>query len=86
MKAGILFENIWFDSDMVELKVVVNDGTSIFTNKVYVSYPRIEDLINDLNIFKEHIYGGLYDIVLGEFGMEYANGAFSGRLHFHERG
>lgn len=83
MKSSISFENIWSDSDVVELKIVANGGESRFTNNVYVSYGAIEDLINGLDIFKTHIYGGIYDIELGKFGPEYANGAFYGRLHFN---
>lgn len=86
MKSNISFENIWSDEGMVELKIVVNDGESSFSNNVYVSYLKISNLVNDLDIFKEHIYGGLYDLELGKFGQEYANGAFKGRFHYNERG
>ncbi len=83
MKSSISLENIWSDSDVVELNIVANDGKSSFTNTVYVSYLEIDNLINGLDIFKTHIYGGIYDIELGKFGPEYANGAFYGRLHFN---
>jgi hypothetical protein len=38
-----------------------------------------------MNIFKLHIYGGLFDLEFGEFGPEYANGAFHARFHFQGR-
>lgn len=86
MKASIIFENIWCDSDVVELKIIVDDGASKFTNTVYATYMQIENIVSGLDIFKEHIYGGIFDLELGKYGLEYANGAFYGRLHFNERG
>lgn len=86
MKPGLYLENIWFDSAVIELRITVDNGESKFINRVYVSYKALEGLVNELNVFKTHIYGGLYDIEFGKFGPEYANGAFFERLHFHERG
>lgn len=40
--------------------------------------------MSSLNTFKLHTYGGILNIEFGEFGLEYANGAFYGRLHFYE--
>jgi hypothetical protein len=51
---------------------------------VYVGHQGMKDLIVELSIFKDHIYGGIYDIQMGEFGPEYASGAFHARLHFHQ--
>ena len=56
------------------------------TLTLYVGHREMENLVNELNVFKSHIYGGIFDIELGTFGPECANGAFNGRLHFHERG
>ena len=39
-----------------------------------------------LGVFKDHVHGGLLDIRFGEFGPEYASGAFHARLHFHKPG
>jgi len=36
MKAKIEFEKVWFDEDIVELRILVSNGHSMFTNKVYV--------------------------------------------------
>jgi hypothetical protein len=37
-------------------------------------------------MFKNHVHGGIFDIVLGSFGPEYAGGAFHARLHFQPLG
>ncbi len=71
---------------MVELRIEVCDGTSTFSNEVYVGNQDLRDVIVALNTFKDHIYGGLYDLRFGEFGPEYASGALHVRLHFHDRG
>lgn len=86
MKPEISIEKVWFDDDVTELKVSVCNGRSVFTNKVYVGNHQILELFNALNVFKTHYYGGLKDILLGTFGREYANGAFSARLHFPKPG
>jgi hypothetical protein len=86
MKAGLYFENVWFDNDAIELKITASDGVSRFSTNVYVGYSEIDDLVKRLHVFKKQIYGGIFDIELGGFGPEYANGAFSGRMHFYERG
>jgi hypothetical protein len=71
---------------MMELCIEACDGTSTFSNKVYVGPQQLRDVIAELDTFKDHIYGGLYDLRFGEFGPEYASGAFHARLHFHDRG
>jgi hypothetical protein len=65
-----------------ELKVDVSDGTSFFSTKVYVGNTKLADVISDLEKFKDKVHGGILDISFGDFGPEYANGAFHGRLHF----
>ena len=82
MKPGIHFKKIWFDNDVVELRIDSCDGVSLFSNQVYVGPQMLEDLIDGLNTFRNDVYGGLYDIALGAFGPEYARGAFHARLHF----
>jgi hypothetical protein len=86
MKLGIYLKKIWFDDDVVELKIDSSDGNSLFSNKVYVGHQEIDDLIAGLNIFRDHVHGGIYNIRFGEFGPEYANGAFHARLHFQKPG
>ena len=83
MKPRIYFQKIWFDNDLIEFKVEVTDGDSLFSNKVYIGYRQLENLLNDLNVFREHIHGGIYDIELGNFGPEYGSGGFQARLHFY---
>ena len=86
MNVGITFEKIWFDDDLVELRISSSDGTSVFVNKVYAGHQTVENLVVGLSAFKHKVYGGIYDIVFGEFGPEYASGAFHARLHFQDRG
>ena len=85
-RAGINFKKIWSDDDMVELRIEVSDGRSSFSNDVYVGHAQLRSVVAELDTFKAHIYGGLYDLRFGEFGPEYASGAFHARLHFQERG
>ena len=77
---------VWHDDDMIELEITVSDGTSTFSNRVYVGYQKMNDLVSHLDLFREQVYGGLLDIQLGYFGPEYANGAFHARLHFPRPG
>jgi hypothetical protein len=86
MKPGIHFNVLWFDDDLVELKIQVTDGKSVFVNEVYVGHRQLADLVVELNRFKMHVHGGVHDIAFGAFGPEYASGAFHARLHFQERG
>lgn len=82
MQNGISISKIWSDDDLIEVCVTVTDQTSSFSNTVYIGYGQLEELIKELRIFRDHIHGGLKDIRFGEFGPEYANGAFHARLHF----
>lgn len=86
MKSGIYIVKAWSDRHLIELKIVVSNGNSHFTNYLYISHERLPEVIADLNIFREQIHGGLLDLRLGEFGSEYAGGAFHARLQFHELG
>lgn len=86
MKPGISFSKIWFDDDMVELRIQVADGRSTFVNEVYVGHQQLTDLVTDLNRFKTHVHGGIYDMTFGSFGPEYAHGAFHARLDFQDQG
>lgn len=82
MKPGMHFLRMWADDDIVELKVRVCDGTSSFTNQVYVGHAAFEEAVSSLLAFKDHVHGGLLDLRLGEFESDYANGAFHARFHF----
>lgn len=86
MNPGIHFKKIWFDNDVIELKIDACDGDSLFSNKVYVGHQEFDELIEGLNRFKYQVYAGIFDIQFGRFGPEYANGAFQARLHFQSRG
>jgi hypothetical protein len=86
MKPGIRFTKIWFDNDMIELQIEVSDSTSMFSNKVYVAYSDLSNAVSRLDTFKNHIHGGILDVRFGEFGPEYANGAFDARFHFPKPG
>lgn len=86
MKPSIKFEEIWNDEDLIELRVTINNGKSQFSNCVYLGHHKIDELYQSLDRFKSQYYGGLRDIYFGQFGMEYANGAFHARLHFPKPG
>lgn len=82
MRSGIHISRVWSDDDVVELRILVADGTSSFSNKVYVGHAALEDAVSSLQDFKDHVHGGLLDLRFGEFGPEYASGAFHARFHF----
>lgn len=86
MKPGIRLTRIWFDDDMVELRIDASDGKSLFSNQVYVAHSSLAEVVSQLDTFKDHIHGGVFDLRFGEFGPEYANGAFHARLHFPKPG
>ena len=86
MRPGIHITKVWFDENVIELKIGVSDGTSIFSNKVYIGHDSIKKLVSQLEVFREQVHGGLLDVRLGEFGPEYANGAFHARLQFPRPG
>lgn len=82
MKSGIHISKIDFDDDLIELRIGVADGISFFSNNVYVWHSQLADAVSSLSVFKDQVYGGLLDIRFGEFGPEYAQGAFHARFHF----
>ncbi len=86
MERGIQIARIWSDDDVVELRIDVCDGQSRFVNQVYVGHGMLADAISRLDSFKTHLHGGIFDLRFGEFGCEYANGAFQARLHFPKPG
>ena len=85
MKPGIYLSRVWFDNDVVELRIECSDGTSLFVNEVYAAHD-LNGVIEELSMFKNHVHGGIYDLALGAFGPEYAGGAFHARWHFQSPG
>ena len=86
MKPSIKFKKIWEDEDMIEITISVCDGRSQFLCDAYWGRIDIAEKLKDLITFKDQIYGGLYDLRIGEFGPEYASGAFYARFEFHRSG
>ena len=86
MTAGISFTRVWHDDDVVELVIEVRNDRSAFTNNVYVGHQHLQSTVIELEVFRNHVHGGIFDLVLGAFGPEYANGAFSARFHFRSPG
>lgn len=86
MKPSMRFEKQWIDEDMVELKVEICDGASVFCNRIYVGHKHLRDTGQGVYAFKDHIYGGIFNLRFGEFGPEYASGALDARLQFQPRG
>jgi hypothetical protein len=86
MKSGIHISKVWADDDVVELQILVADGTSSFANKAYVGHSELKDAVSSLHAFKDHVHGGLCDFRVGAFGPEYAGGAFHARFHFQVPG
>ena len=85
MKKGIYLSKVWFDNDVVELRVECSDGTSLFVTEVYAAHD-LNGVVEELSTFKNHVHGGIYDLVLADFGPEFGGGAFHARLHYQSRG
>lgn len=85
MISSINIKKIWEDDDMIEVTVTISDGSSVFATNVYVGNVTLEETLSELNRFKTHVHGGLYDLTWGAFGPEYASGAVSIRLHFYHQ-
>jgi hypothetical protein len=47
MLNGIRFTKVWSDEDLVELKIEVSDGRSVFSNLVYVGHLDLADTVQD---------------------------------------
>jgi len=86
VKPGLRFSKTSSDEDVVELKIEVSDGTSVFANQVYVGYSQLADAVSQLDAFKDHVHGGLFDMQFGEFAPEFGGGAFHARFHFAKPG
>lgn len=83
MQEHVTLRKIWQDDDAVEMVVTVSDGTSLFSINVYCSHDHLTRMCKDLEVFRNQVHGGLYDLNLGAFGPEYAAGGFSMRMHFY---
>ena len=55
MKDNIIFEKVWQDADVIELKVVCSSSVALFTSKIYVSYSLIDELICIIKQFLDGI-------------------------------
>jgi hypothetical protein len=49
MKPGIRFRQIWADEDMLELRVEICDGRSLFVNEIYVGRQLLADTVSGLD-------------------------------------
>jgi len=47
MKLGICLITIWGDIDLIELKVEVSNGISLFSNQVYVQHEALTYMISE---------------------------------------
>ena len=86
MKPGIRFVREWSDEHAVELRVEICDGTSLFVNRVYAGHDQLGNAVAGLRAFASRIDGSMFDLRFGEFGPEYASGAFDARLQFRTHG
>ena len=86
MTRGIRIVKRWSDDDVIDLTFEVSDGRSLFINTAYVAVDWLETASSALRVFGRQIHGGLYDLKAGEFGPEFANGAFLARFHFPKPG
>lgn len=85
-KPGITIRRVGADDDPMRLTITASDGRSTFSNDVYAGFDSLKEMIKGLGIFRNHLHGGLYNIRFGQFGPEYAGGAFEARLHFQTPG
>lgn len=83
MKPSLAITKIWEDDDMIEVTLSVCDGGSLFSTEIYVGHDALNKTVAELDEFKSHVHGGIYNIEWGSFGPEYANGAVRIRLHFY---
>lgn len=74
------------DDHLFELRIDVCDGTSLFSNEVYVGYPNFAEAVSQLDRFKDHIHFGVLDMQFCAFGPECGSGGFHARFHFAQPG
>ncbi len=71
---------------MIEFRVEVSDGTSLFSTNVYVGYQELDETVAGLDSFRKMIHNGIFDSKWGGFDPKYANGAFRARFQFARPG
>lgn len=86
MKPSIRFVKEWSDEHVVELRIAICDGTSLFVNRIYAGHDQLRNTVAGLRGFARQIEDGMFDLRFGEFGPEYASGAFEARLRFRKHG
>jgi hypothetical protein len=74
----------WSDNDVAQLTFEVCDGVSVFTNEAYDSLEWGATAAAALRTFGRQIHGGLFDLVAGDGGPEYASGSFRARFHYYK--
>lgn len=79
-------KKIWEDPDMHELAVDIYDGRSTFSTDMYLGKAAAVEISDGLKAFAPKLYGGLYNLRIGEFGPEYASGALHLRFAFNKIG
>jgi hypothetical protein len=82
MTPGIRLVKKWSDEDVIDLRFEVCEDRSLFVNTAYAPTDWFESAATALRTFGRQIHGGIYDLQAGEFGPEFANGAFLARFHF----
>ena len=70
---------------MIEVDLSICDGRSTFSTDIYVGFGDLKETVTDMERFKSHVHGGLYDLSWGAFGPEYASGAARIRFHFYHQ-
>lgn len=86
MKAKIQFTRLWFDDDVIELQIKVNDGRSSFINTTYTCPSEMQETLVELRCFKENICSADITLKFGTVGPEFANGAFQAIINGHPSG
>jgi hypothetical protein len=62
MRPGTHISRLWSDDDFVELRILVSNGTSYFSNESCVGHVVLEESVSSLYVFKDHVHGGLFDL------------------------
>ena len=70
---------VYFDEQLIQLRLTVCDGLSEFTNEVYVCHENLSQTVGELTGFQKATPPACHDIRFGEFGPEYG-AAFQARL------
>jgi len=82
MLSRIVISRKWQDEDVALLAFEVSDGASVFLNEVYAPPNWAANAAVGLSSFARQVHGGLFDLIAGEQGPEYASGFFRARFHY----